>query len=576
MSIPACSEKDDHFKHNEIETVTHHLNETVEGLWLLTRAVCEEGYVSGFTSGEEDGFSYCGFTLGNGRIARVFNDLNTPLFRVPGVSVAKDGESFRLFLNGCKGVDEKGGTVDAFSFDESPVFSYVDDSWQFSLDGRKYSVIRDDTDEDVYITVDYQVDNNSFLLSFPGFDSICLPCAVDFSIVRKDVPNEVYYKDIFLDAGIGLHSRKVLAAANYLKLSLEGLDLSDEDGNGTQNAIIGGDEMDTNGRLLYPDGQPRYKLVFVAGGNSRKHGRSMSSISLDRMRDYYAAGGSYVGTCAGAFFASTGYDDSDDFPFYLGIVPSGMQHTGLSTCRTGMFVERESPLLDYYSFGGDRYVDGIYHSGGGYLKDPLDGIEVLARYDLPNYKDLHMKPSIWAYKKDRESGRAVLIGSHPEIDASGERRDLMSAMIKYAEDGRGITRLKGILKNGECRVMGEEGESDLPDHSAIGDLQCHHFAFFLPYGAKHIKVTADNRNECRLRLRMNDDSYAFPGSAKYETESTGYKQNLSFVSLHQGLWYVSVQCLTTVDVIETDYGQEYRGRKEVLNGIPYSISVTWE
>ena len=37
-----------------------------------------------------------------------------------------------------------------------------------------------------------------------------------------------------------------------------------------------------------------------------------------------------------------------------------------------------------------------------------------------------------------------------------------------------------------------------------------------------------------------------------------------------------VQCLTTVTVKETDYGQEYIGKTEVLNGVPYKISISWE
>ena len=34
--------------------------------------------------------------------------------------------------------------------------------------------------------------------------------------------------------------------------------------------------------------------------------------------------------------------------------------------------------------------------------------------------------------------------------------------------------------------------------------------------------------------------------------------------------------MTTVDVKETETGQTYSGRTDVLNGVPYSVVVKWE
>ena len=53
-------------------------------------------------------------------------------------------------------------------------------------------------------------------------------------------------------------------------------------------------------------------------------------------------------------------------------------------------------------------------------------------------------------------------------------------------------------------------------------------------------------------------------------------QKLSFPTIREGLWFIAVQCLTTITVTETNYGQEYGGKTEVLNGVPYRISIYWE
>lgn len=111
-------------------------------------------------------------------------------------------------------------------------------------------------------------------------------------MLRSDVPNESYYKDIFLDAGYALTDRIYLPAAAYLGLSMEYFSSSLVADTVLQNQIIGGDSQDINGRLLYPDGQPRYKMLFVVGGDSKTHAKSLREQTRERMKDYYYGGGS--------------------------------------------------------------------------------------------------------------------------------------------------------------------------------------------------------------------------------------------------------------------------------------------
>ena len=166
--------------------------------------------------------------------------------------------------------------------------------------------------------------------------------------------------------------------------------------------------------------------------------------------------------------------------------------------------------------------------------------------------------------------------SHPEEVPDGERRDLTAAMMQYAMDGGGGASVKGFLKNGVERLMDKTTEEKKPAYTRIGDLQTHHFATYIPSGAKNIRVELSSSSDCDFALMMDHGTYAFSDVAEYQSRIHGSNQQLSFPSLPEGFWFIAVQCLTTVKVKETDYGQEYVGNLEVLNGIPYQISISWE
>jgi hypothetical protein len=186
-----------------------------------------------------------------------------------------------------------------------------------------------------------------------------------------------------------------------------------------------------------------------------------------------------------------------------------------------------------------------------------------------------MAPAIWAYKKNQATGRIVQTGSHPEEVSSGERRDLTAAMVRYALDGRAPVSLKGYLRNGDVRIMDKMTSDNDPALTRIGDLQTHHFAAYIPSDARNISVDVSSSSNSNLALMMSQDSFAFSDTAEYLASEPGAKQRLVFPTIREGLWYIAVQCLTTVSVEDTEYGQSYIGNLSVLNGVPYTISINW-
>ena len=340
--------------------------------------------------------------------------------------------------------------------------------------------------------------------------------------------------------------------------------------------MIGGNAEDLNGRLLYPDGAPRYRILFVCGGKATKHAQSLRQECRDNMRTFVKGGGSYVGTCAGAFFASRGYDSLPYNQYYLGLWPGVVGRTHLSSTNIGMSIENGSSLLNYYDYGGDNYVSNVYHNGGCFAADMPLNTEPLARFDCDSIVQIHGKVSSWAYKSNAYCGRVVVVGSHPEYAASGERRDFTAAMLRYAVDGVGETSIKGLLYNGKTRCMDKSTSDGNPEYTMIGDMQYHHFAVYIPQGAHGIRLKVASAVDCNLQLSLKKGNYAYVDGTEYQSTGGGAEQELVFDNLTCGLWYVAVQCLTTVTATNVTLGQEYSGRTDVLNGVPYTIGVAWD
>lgn len=496
---------------------------------------------------------------------------------IPKISISQENGSYYWNLDSQWIVNSSGGRCmvgDGFV----PMFS-VDSlgKWNLSTDdGNNWiPLANEQCAKGVDVISMLQNDNGFFTINFKKGYSFVFPTRQAFESLPHNVQNTSYYKDVFLDAGVYLTTRSFLYSVNALGYQLECVSCTDVQDTLWQNMVIGGNEEDENGRLLYPDGQPRFRVLFVNGGNSRYHGKSLGPKSRERMRNFVLNGGSYVGTCAGACLPANGYDTHPNYEYYLNLWPANTQHTGLIGTHTGMFIEPNSPLLNYYTFGGDAYVANIRHNKGSYPQSLPLGTEVLARYDYPSDTSVHRKPSIWAYKPMEKSGRIVMEGSHPEEVKRGECLELTAAMIRYAEDGRGYVSVKDFLKNGVAREMNCSSSENNPAYTKIGDLQCHYFALYIPFAYTPVRLKVSGPDNCHLNVMVSKDSYATSQNAMYSDLSMAGSKDLPFLAYVPGVWYVTVQCMTTVTSRNVDLGQEYSGRTDVLNGVPYTIVAEW-
>ena len=330
-------------------------------------------------------------------------------------------------------------------------------------------------------------------------------------------------------------------------------------------------------------------MIFIGGGGSGGHGDSLGSSGLERIRQFYENGGSYTGSCAGSYLAGRNVDDKPQpYRHYLNIFPYNTNSTDIIATRFDYSIPETSPLNEYSYFGTDKLVQGIMHNQGNWLDvsgEYGDKTEILALYRAPGYITDN-QVSIWANKQTDQSGRAIMIGSHPESAKDGEQLELMKSVLLYALDGTGSVRIKGELKQGELRQMNASTTDNLPAFTGLGDLQYHHFTIDVPKNDLQSTITVNGKPGSRFRIFASKSGPAFKQNAEYQSDTPLNNEGVSgsapavlTAPLSAGKWYISIQCCNEVSselISEMIDGKEiryyrYYGDTEVLNGFGYSV-----
>jgi hypothetical protein len=373
---------------------------------------------------------------------------------------------------------------------------------------------------------------------------------------------EGFYKDLFYDAGVGLDDQSSLVAGDFLKLSYEFY--SGEDSK-QQNLLMVRNEYDDNGVLLYPDGEPRFRILYTCGGYG-EHASSLGTEGKQRVRDFYYHGGSYNGSCHGNYLAwNWGYN----------IWPGKMSVDTYEGYVDGVIPDN-SPLLKYYDFGGDHLIKNLEHYQGGYAIEPLPAKTeiLLIGKSAGNAINGDGHPTGWAYKAHDTTGRLCGMCDHPEYARSGECMQYHAACILYCLDGVAPPHVKAVLENGKIHNMDKSTVDKDFTHTKIGDKQYHHFCLDVPNGAGKLTVSLDGDDAYDLNLYLAKDTFAFASRAKYADSSKGADKILSVPVPEAGRWFIGVECASTVITApKAKWGYEYTGNLGVLNGVKYSIKA---
>jgi len=158
-------------------------------------------------------------------------------------------------------------------------------------------------------------------------------------------------------------------------------------------------------------------VCFVMpGGRSKPYCESLAPVGTDKIKEYVKSGGSYLGICAGAYFAA------EKTEFAAGSANEIIQDGVLNFCSS----TASGPILadyDYNSKKGARAAKikfeetmiYLYFNGGCTFvgTEKTDNLEVLGYYVLGNQFEL---PAITYIKYGR--GSVILSGVHFEFEPS--------------------------------------------------------------------------------------------------------------------------------------------------------------
>jgi len=349
----------------------------------------------------------------------------------------------------------------------------------------------------------------------------------------------------------------------------------------------GASQFVIDGKLQYPNGQPRYGMILIGGGSSSRYydgrpesecesgsqkfcGPGLKSTGRAKMRNFIDKGGNYVGMCAGAFFASERYycnwnenSSCGAKGKYLDIWHGITNSHGVGPFSIRHYLNQSHPL----NSGWGSYVDRVFFNGGcdltpktqstpaGYVPSGTEKIADFSTdasqcfnadtgqvnpsgcsqlytpyYDTP-------KMAIISYQKRTDTGRIVISGSHPE------GKSFFDSMVKYALANKPpdiINQLKdGIAVTADLNA-GETLQSN--HYYKIGDKQYHYYSITIP-GSQNIKLAValtNNSADNDLYVRKGN----LPSDKNYDYKSTNSEmsdENVTVASASAGVWFIAVQ-----------------------------------
>jgi len=212
---------------------------------------------------------------------------------------------------------------------------------------------------------------------------------------------------------------------------------------------------------------------------------------------------------------------------YLHLFPHNTFYTDIYNERINHSVPTESPLLRYRPFGGDQFVENIFHNDRNWVPAEfiadIPGVEILANYSVPEHK-VDTGPAIWSYEEANRDGRVVLIGSHPEIDQDGETRELLEVCFLYTLDGTRLPKSKGELIPGEVRVMNRATPDEDPAHTKIGGGQIHYFDLEVPSDRSTVKLKIEGQKGFQFNFYLNRDHVDFGDKIAFEDRRPGFRK----------------------------------------------------
>ena len=166
-----------------------------------------------------------------------------------------------------------------------------------------------------------------------------------------------------------------------------------------------------------------YNAIHFPGGSSAQYNAQINEDGLSHIRDFVAAGGGYLGICAGSSFACDRViwqGETYDYPLDLfagvGYGPIEEIAPWPTYTITSIAMNASNPINQYEPSSEDI----MYYGGDSFYADEGQEMQVIGTYDLYNND-----PAVINFQYGE--GRVVLFGPHPEIEEDSTRDEVSFA-----------------------------------------------------------------------------------------------------------------------------------------------------
>lgn len=169
----------------------------------------------------------------------------------------------------------------------------------------------------------------------------------------------------------------------------------------------------------------RYRVLWFPGGWAEDYKQWISAEGVKRIREFVAQGGSYMGSCAGAYFASDfiiweGERYEYDLDLFAGFSRGPISAIALwpQWALTPVVLEAGHPI----NAGAFDTLEMLYYGGQVFvaLKSQEQGVAVAGSWGASAGEDGAGRPAIITLQY--QEGKVLLFGPHPEIGYDFSRR----------------------------------------------------------------------------------------------------------------------------------------------------------
>ncbi|MBS3999243.1 MAG: T9SS type A sorting domain-containing protein [Desulfobulbaceae bacterium] len=210
--------------------------------------------------------------------------------------------------------------------------------------------------------------------------------------------NKLFSKDVWIYTDDGTWSDGIIALEQFFDYN-----------NITHKRVYAFDLNNT-------DNYNNASAICFPGGYAYNYKVALTDKAVNNIRHYIANGGSYIGVCAGAFFASSNVVWEDEEYSYslslfkgkaIGSIPKIAKWDNYA--MTNITINQENKILQ-----NSQDNLAVLYYGGPYFESEETIFDTIATWD--DFNDL---PAIISF--EYEQGKVLLIGPHLEIEENDDR-----------------------------------------------------------------------------------------------------------------------------------------------------------